>query len=157
MPPLREYVGTASKLSLRMNMKNLTAISMAALLTIAVHGAAYAADSGDSAYVMQQNQAAPVTVTESPDHPTEQSTGEIKNPPEEGSESHSSGTASEAASTEDQRQTAEQYAARRQKIIEHCELNYGIDCVREVDIELGAEALYRDHVVHLMPRMGGMR
>jgi hypothetical protein len=42
-------------------------------------------------------------------------------------------------------------------MIEDCERNNGIDCAREVDIELGAEALYRDHVVHLMGRMGGTR
>jgi hypothetical protein len=84
-----------------MNMQNLPATLMAALLTIAVHGVACAADSEDSAYVIQQNHAAPVTVTESPDHPTEQSTGEIGNSPEEGGELHSSGTASGATSTED--------------------------------------------------------
>jgi len=46
------------------------------------------------------------------DHPAEQSTGEIRNSREEGSESYASGTVSG-----------------------------GIDCAREVDIELGAEAL----------------
>jgi hypothetical protein len=86
-----------------MNMKNLPVALMIALLVIAVHGAARAADSEDSAYVIEQDHAAPVTVTESPDHPTEQSTGEIRKSPNEGSESHSSGTASEATSTEDHR------------------------------------------------------
>lgn len=138
-------------------MKNLPATLMAALLMIAVHGAAYPADSEDSAYVIQQNHAAPVTVTESPEHPTEQSTSDIKNSPEEGGELHSADTASEATSTEDQQQTVEQYIERRQMMIEDCERNNGIDCAREVDIELGAEAIHRDHVVHLMRRMDGTR
>ena len=138
-------------------MPNLPATLMAALLTIAVHGAAYPADSEDSPYVIQQNHAAPVTVTESPEHPTEQSAGDIKNSPKEGGEAHSADTASEAASSEDQQQTVDQYIERRQEMIEDCERNSGIDCAREVDLELGAEAIQPDDVVHVMRRPHAMR
>ena len=46
---------------------------------------------------------------------------------------------------------AQAYAERRQKMIEGCEQNNGIDCEREVDTELGAEAIQRGgHVPHRM-------
>jgi hypothetical protein len=32
--------------------------------------------------------------------------------------------------------------ARRQKMIDHCKANRGVDCEKEVDTELGAEQLY---------------
>jgi len=48
--------------------------------------------------------------------------------------------------------TAQAYAERRQKMIEDCEQNNGIDCKREVDTELRAEAIQRGgHVIHRMP------
>jgi hypothetical protein len=42
-------------------------------------------------------------------------------------------------------------------MIDDCEQNNGIDCEREVDTELGAEAIPRRHVVHAVPRAHGMR
>jgi hypothetical protein len=44
---------------------------------------------------------------------------------------------------------------RRQKMIEDCEQNHGVDCERQVDTELGAEAIQRaGHVIHQVPRVG---
>jgi hypothetical protein len=150
-------------------MQKLPATLIASLLTIVSLGTACAANSEEeSPYVIQQEHAAPVTITELP-------------------ELHSSDTAAEATSIEDQRQTSEAYAEhrqemiedceqnngvdcereadielgtyaeRRQKMIDDCEQNNGIDCEREADTELGAEAIPRRHVVHAMPRAHGMR
>jgi hypothetical protein len=137
-------------------MHKLPATLMAALFTIVVQGAAYSADSDDSPYVTRQNHAAPVTITESLDHPSERFTSEIKNSPEEGAELHSSDIAW-ATSIEDQQQRSETYAGQRQRMTEHCERNNGINCAREIDIELSAEAIQRDHVVHMIRRADGMR
>jgi hypothetical protein len=128
------------------NMQKLPATLMAALFTIVVLRAAYSSDSDDSPYVTRQNHAAPVTITESLDNPSKQFTGEVR---------HSSDIAPEATSIEDQRQRSETHAERRQRMIEHCERNYGINCAREIDIELSAKAIRRDHVVHLMRRADG--
>jgi hypothetical protein len=139
-----------------MNVPNLPATLMTALLTIAFHGASYAADSEDSAYVIQQNHATPVTITELPW--SEPPAREVENsPPLKGAELHSSDTAAETTSIEDQQQASEAYADRRQRMIERCEQNNGIDCARQVDVELGAEALQQDHVIHAMRRPDGMR
>jgi hypothetical protein len=64
---------------------------------------------------------------------------------------------SESARVEDQQDgaTAQADAERRQKMIEDCEQNHGVDCERQVDTELGAEAIQRGgHVIHQMPRVG---
>jgi hypothetical protein len=150
-------------------MQQLPVTVIASLLTIVSLGTAYAANSeDDSPYVIQQEHAAPVTITELP-------------------EVHSSDTAAEATSIEDQQQTSEAYAERRQKVIEDCEQNNGIDCERqadielgtyaerrqkmiddceqnngidcerEVDTELGAEAIPQRHFVHVVPRAHGVR
>ena len=63
----------------------------------------------------------------------------------------------EPVHTEDQQDAsaAQAYAERRQKMIEDCEQNNGIDCEREVDTELGAEAIQRSgHVIHEVRRVG---
>src|SRR5258708_6229710 len=138
-------------------MQKLPATLMAALFTIVVQGAAHSSDSDDSPYVTRQNHAAPVTITESLDHPSERFTGEVRNSPEDRAELHSSDIAPEATSIEDQRQRSETHAERRQRMIEHCERNNGINCAHEIEIELSAEAIRRDHVVHLMRRADGMR
>ena len=150
-------------------MQQLPATVIASLLTLVSLGTAYAANSeDDSPYVIQQEHAAPATITELP-------------------ELHSSDTAAEATSIEDQQQMSEAYAERRQKMIDDCEQNNGIDCEREADIELGtyaerrqkmiddceqnngidcerevdtelgAEAIPRRHVVHAVPRAHGTR
>src|SRR5712692_189248 len=47
---------------------------------------------------------------------------------------------------------AQALAGRRQKMIEHCEDEHGIDCEREVDTELRAEALqWGARVIHVRP------
>ena len=71
-------------------------------------------------------------------------------------------SASDAAPirTEDQRnKTAGQaLAERRQKMIQDCEQNNGIDCEREVDTELGAESIERGgHVLHQVRSVGPTR
>ena len=66
----------------------------------------------------------------------------------------------EPVRSEDQQNAAaaQAVAARRHKMIEDCEQNNGVDCEREVDTELGAEALQRDgHVIHQMRSAGSMR
>jgi hypothetical protein len=138
-------------------MQKLPATLMATLITMVVQGAVYSANSDDSPYVTRQNHAAPVTITESPDHPSERFTSEVKNSPEEGAELYSSDIAAEATSIEDQQQMSETSAERRQRMIEHCKRNNGINCAREIDIELSADAIQRDHVVHVMRRADGMR
>src|SRR5258708_4130431 len=63
---------------------------------------------------------------------------------------------SEPAPVEDQQNeaTARADAERRQKMIEDCEQNHGVDCERQVDTELGAEAIQRSgHVIHHMSRV----
>jgi len=119
-------------------MQNLPATLITALLTIAVHGVAYAADSEETPYVIQQEHAAPVTITELPG-------------------SNPSQTAAQATSIDDQVQASEAYAERRQRMIEQCEQNNGIDCAREVDTELRAEAIQRHPLVHTMRRAGASR
>jgi hypothetical protein len=42
-------------------------------------------------------------------------------------------------------------------MIEECEQNNGIDCTREVDTELRAEAIQRHYVVHTMHSARGSR
>lgn len=56
-----------------------------------------------------------------------------------------------------QSETAAQAPAdRRHKMIEDCENNDGLDCEREVDTELGAEAIQHEgHVIHEVRRPGG--
>jgi hypothetical protein len=50
------------------------------------------------------------------------------------------------------------FAERRHKMIEDCEQNNGVDCEREVDTELGAEAIQRGgHVIHQVRSAGSMR
>ena len=64
---------------------------------------------------------------------------------------------SEPARVEDQQDgaTAPADAERRQKMIEDCEQDHGVDCERQVDTELGAEAIQRGgHVIHQMSRVG---
>jgi hypothetical protein len=64
---------------------------------------------------------------------------------------------SEPAPVEDQQDeaTAQADAERRQKMIEDCEQNHGVDCERQVDTELGAEAIQRGgHVINQMSRVG---
>jgi hypothetical protein len=47
-------------------------------------------------------------------------------------------------------------AERRQKMIEDCAQNNGVDCEREVDTELRAGAIeHGGHVIHEVRRMGG--
>jgi hypothetical protein len=136
-------------------MQNLPATLIASLLTIVSLGTAYAANSDDDTpYVTQQEHAAPVTITELPG--SEPSASEVGNSPEEGAELHSSNTVAETTSIEDQQQASKAYAERRQKMIEDCEQNHGVDCERQVDTELGAEAIPRRHVVH-QGRPGGVR
>jgi hypothetical protein len=63
----------------------------------------------------------------------------------------------EPAPVENQQDEADAQAdtERRQKMIEDCEQNHGVDCERQVDTELGAEAIQRGgHVIHQMPREG---
>jgi len=63
----------------------------------------------------------------------------------------------EPVQTEDQQNqaAAQAVAERRQKMIEDCEQNNGVDCEREVDTELGAEAIQRHgHVIHQMRSAG---
>jgi hypothetical protein len=71
-------------------------------------------------------------------------------------------SASDAAPvrTEDQRNktAAQALAERRQKMIQDCEQNNGIDCEREVDTELGAESIERGgHVIHQVRSDGPTR
>lgn len=137
-------------------MRNLPATLIASLLTIASHGTAYPANSDETPYVIQQEHAAPVTVTDLPGSdrfaPGVEDAHNLK-----GAELNPSQTAAEATSIDDQLQASETYAERRQRMIEQCEQNNGIDCAREVDVELGAEALQQDHVVHVMRRPNGIR
>jgi hypothetical protein len=63
----------------------------------------------------------------------------------------------EPAPIEDQREAAaaQAYSERRQRMIEDCEQNNGIDCEREVDTELGAEAIQQGgYVIHQMRSAG---
>jgi hypothetical protein len=67
---------------------------------------------------------------------------------------------SEPAPVEDQQDgaTAHADAERRQKMIEDCEQNHGVDCEHQVDTELGAEAIQRSgHVIHQMRSAGPVR
>jgi hypothetical protein len=51
---------------------------------------------------------------------------------------------------------AQAYAERRQRMMEDCERNNGTECEREVDTELGAEAIQSSgRVIHLMRPAGG--
>jgi hypothetical protein len=137
-------------------MQNLTATLIASLLTIASHGTAYPAYSDETPYVIQQEHAAPVTVTDLPG--SDRSAPGVENARNlKGAELDSSQTAAQATSIDDQQQASKAYAERRQRMIEQCEQNNGIDCAREVDAELGAEALQQDHVVHVARHPDGMR
>jgi Domain of unknown function (DUF4124) len=63
----------------------------------------------------------------------------------------------EPAPVEDQQDQAAAQADsdRRQKMIDDCEQNHGVDCERQVDTELGAEAIQQGgHVIHQMPQVG---
>jgi Domain of unknown function (DUF4124) len=63
----------------------------------------------------------------------------------------------EPAPVEDQQGEASAQAdsERRHKMIEDCEQNNGVDCERQVDTELGAEAIQRGgHVIHQMTQVG---
>ncbi len=70
-----------------------------------------------------------------------------------------SGLSAQAQQPDEPSATQEQAAARalaerRQKMIDDCEQNFGseIDCIREVDTELRAEALQSGgRVIHLRP------
>jgi len=56
----------------------------------------------------------------------------------------------EPAATADEQAAARALAERRQAMIDDCEQNDGIDCGREVDTELRAEALQSGRrVIHL--------
>ena len=61
--------------------------------------------------------------------------------------------------TDQQNEAASQAVAEcRHRMIEDCEQNNGVDCEREVDTELGAEAIQRGgHVIHQMRPAGPMR
>ena len=107
-------------------MRNLTATLIASLLTIASHGTAYPANSDETPYVIQQEHAAPVTVTDLPGSdrfaPGVENAHNLR-----GAELNPSRTAAEATSIDDQLQASETYAERRQRMIEQCEQNNGID------------------------------
>jgi hypothetical protein len=120
-------------------MKNLPATLIALLLTIVSYGTAYPADSEETPYVIQQEHAAPVTVTDLPGSDRLSTGVELK-----GAELNPSPTAAQATSVDDQQRASETYAERRQRMIEQCEQNNGIDCVSEVDTELRAEGVQRD-------------
>jgi hypothetical protein len=124
-------------------MKILPVILMASLLTIVRYGTGYAADSDETPYVIQQEHVGPVTVTDLPGSDRFAPGVELK-----GAELYPSNTAAQASSIDDQQQASQAYAERRQRMIEQCEQNNGIDCAREVDTELRAEAVQRDHVLH---------
>ena len=72
-------------------------------------------------------------------------------------ELHPLNTAAQSSSIDDQQQASEAYAERRQRMIERCEQNNGIDCAREVDIELRAEFIQKHHVVQTMRPARGSR
>ena len=120
-------------------MKNLPATLIASLLTIVSYGTAYPADSDETPYVIQQEHVGPVTVTDLPGSDRFVPGVELK-----GAELNPSPTAAQATSIDDQPQASEAYAERRQRMIEQCEHNNGIDCVSEIDNELRAEGVQRD-------------
>jgi hypothetical protein len=141
-------------------MQNLPAVFIALLLAIASHGTVYAADSDETAYEIQEEHAAPVTITDLPGSdrvaPGVENVPGVGNARElKGAKLDLSETAAEATSIDDQQQASE--ADRRQRMIERCEQNNGIDCAREVDVELGAEAIQQDGVFHVMRRPHAMR
>ena len=133
-------------------MKNLPATLIASLLTIVSYGTAYPADSEETPYVIQQEHAASVTVTDLPGSDRFAPGVELK-----GAELYPSNTAAQASSIDDQQQASQAYAERRLRMIEQCEQNNGIDCAREVDTELRAETIQRHYVVHTMRPAGGSR
>jgi len=102
--------------------------------------------------VIQQEHAAPVTVTDLPGSDRLSTGVELK-----GAELNPSPTAAQATSIDDQPQASEAYAERRQRMIEQCEQNNGIDCAHEVDTELRAEAIQRRPLVHTMRPAGVSR
>jgi hypothetical protein len=121
-------------------MQNLSATLIAYLLTIVSLGTAYAANSEDATpYVIRQEHAAPVTVTDLPG--SDRSAPGVENAHDlKGAELDPSQTGAQTGSIDDQRANAE----RRQRMMDQCEQNNGIDCAREVDTELRAEAIGRD-------------
>lgn len=123
-------------------MQTLPAILIASLLTIFSYGTAYPANSDESPYVIQQEHVGPVTITDLPGSDRFAPGVEFK-----GAELYPSNTAPQASSIDDQQQASQAYAERRQRMIEQCEQNNGIDCAREVDTELRAEAVRPDHVL----------
>jgi hypothetical protein len=138
-------------------MQILPATLIASLLTIVSHGTAYPANSDDDTpYVIQQEHAAPVTVTDllGSDRfaPGVENAHDLK-----GAELQPTHTAAQATSIDDRQQASEGYAERRQRMIEQCEQNNGIDCAREVDTALRAQAIPRHQVLHTMRPAGGSR
>ncbi len=151
-------------------MQTLPAILIASLLTIVNYGTAYSANSDETPYVIQQEHVAPVTITDLPgSDPTNSDEtpymiqqehvapvtvtdlpGSDRFAPGvelKGAELHPSNTTAQASSIDDQDQASQAYGERRQRMIEQCEQNNGIDCAREVDTELRAEAVRPDHVL----------
>jgi len=118
-------------------MQNLPATLIASLLTIVSYGTAYPADPEETPYVIQQEHAAPVTVTDLP--------GSDRSAPDsKDAELDLSQTAAQATSIDDQLQAPEAHAERRQRMIDQCEQNNGVDCANEVDTELRAEGVQPD-------------
>ena len=132
-------------------MQKLTVTFMALLLAIASYGTVYAADSDETAYEIQEEHAAPVTITELPgsDQFAPGVARELK-----GARLDSE-TAAEATSIDDQQQASE--TDRRQRMIEQCEQNNSVDCASDVDTELRAETIQRHSLVHMVPPAGASR
>ncbi len=124
-------------------MKHLPATLIASLLTIVSYGTAYPANSEETPYVIQEEHAAPVTITDLPGS-DRFAPGLEKAHVLRGAELDPSRTAAQATSIDDQLQASEAYAERRQRMIEQCEQNNGIDCANEVDTELRAEGVQPD-------------
>ena len=135
-------------------MQRLPVTLITSLVAIINLGTAYADTAEEDPYVIQQEHAAPVTITLPG---SERSSSAVGNSSKDGTDLHASDTAAEATSIEDQQQPSDAYIEKRQKMIEDCERNNGIDCAREVDVELGAEDIQKDGVFHVMRRPHAMR
>ena len=120
-------------------MKNLPATLIASLLIIVSYGTAYPANSDETPYEIEQEHAAPVTVTDLPGSDRLSTGVELR-----GAELKPSPTAAQATSIDDQPKASQAYAERRQRMIEQCEHNNGVDCASEIDNELRAEGVQRD-------------
>src|SRR4051812_49527143 len=118
-------------------MQKLPVTFMALLLAIASHGTVYAADSDATAYEIQEEHESPVTINELPG--SERFASGLENARELKGARLDSEAAAEATSIDDQQQASE--TDRRQRMIEQCEQNNGVDCASEVDIELRAETI----------------